>query len=407
MFPKNRRRAAKAAVDALVHAALKEFPDDGDERKSFQLLLRHVRSRSSLLSTASEPLKGGASDGIVAALGEIARRRAQWLRPLHEWLAPPASPFVQFRSLAKHLFARYPVPNFMAAVWLGGDRQSARWIELFLHLGRGNSVRRFETPIRLTKSMAGHFMQAPHDLSVEQALRWAQVRGLGGDAGLARTMVETRLAASTADEPFVVSLIEFLIRNAPLPLAEVREIIAFVHAQRFEPAEATWGPGAGPAPLQPDFTIRGRSLRSLRRHMANWREDVLKLRPELTVRSDTTWPATEIGPLRFDDGDRVWTVEELLSGKSLRVEGGIMRHCAASYVDACVRGWSSIWSMKAHQGDRSRRMLTIEVFPAIRTIWQAQGRRNSAPDERSWRILKRWAEEQGLDIIDSVSSPAQ
>jgi hypothetical protein len=407
MFPKNRRRAAKGAVDALVHAALKSFPAGGDERKSFQLLLRHVRSRSSLLSAASEPPKRGASDGILAALGEIARRRAQWLRPLHKWLAPPASPFVQFRSLAKHLFARYPVPNFMAAVWLGGDRQSAGWIELFLDLGRGKSVRRFETPIRLTKGMASHFMQAPDDLSVEQALRWAQVRGLGGDAGLARTVVSTRLAAPTADEQFAVSLIEFLVRNAPQPLAEVREIIAFIYAQRFEPADATWGPGAGPAPLQPDFAIRGRSLRSLRRHMAYWREDVLKLRPELTVRSDTTWPATEIGPLRFDDGDRVWTVEELLSGKSLRVEGGIMRHCAASYVDSCVRGWSSIWSMKAQQGDRSRRVLTIEVFPAIRTIWQAKGRRNSAPDERSWCILKRWAEEQGLDIIDSVSSSAQ
>jgi hypothetical protein len=215
MFPTNRRRSAKTTVDAALHAALKQFPSNSDAQKSVQLLLRHVRSRSSLLTTASEPLKQGTSEALLAGLVEIARRRGGWLRPIHKWLAPQASPFVQFRSLVKHLFARYPVPNFMVSVWLQSNTE-ATWIDLFLHLGRGRSVRQFNTPIRLMKQTVRYFMLAPDDLSVEQALRWAQVRGLGGNAKLARVVVETSLGVPTPDEPFCESLIQFLIYNSPL-----------------------------------------------------------------------------------------------------------------------------------------------------------------------------------------------
>src|SRR6185437_13465660 len=106
MFLQTRRRSAKKTVDAAIHAALKTNLL-GEDQVSFQLLLRHVRSRSSLLSTAAEPMKQGTGEVLLAGLVEIARRRRDWLRPLHKWLPPQASPFVQFRSLVKHLFARY------------------------------------------------------------------------------------------------------------------------------------------------------------------------------------------------------------------------------------------------------------------------------------------------------------
>jgi hypothetical protein len=65
-------------------------------------------------------------------------------------------------------------------VWLGGDSETACWRQrLFLHLGLGRSIRQYDTPITLTKEMERHFMLAPDDASVEGALRWGQVRGLG------------------------------------------------------------------------------------------------------------------------------------------------------------------------------------------------------------------------------------
>lgn len=275
MFPKNRRRAAKQSVDAAVHLALNGVSNCGDANDSLRLLLRHVRSRSSLLSTASEPSTRHDGRITLAALIEIARRRQDWLRPLHRWSRPEASSFVQFRSLVNHLFPKYSVSNFMAAVWLRESSEASRWQDLFVHLGRGRSIRQFETPIRLTKLMARFFMLAADDLTVEQALRWAQVRGLGGDPQLARTIIGTVLANLTTDEPFWESVIRFLIANASPTHEEVRQIVEFIHQQKFEAAEQVWGRGAGNEPLQPNFEIRGRSLRSLRRHMSHWREEIL------------------------------------------------------------------------------------------------------------------------------------
>lgn len=218
MFPQSRRRSAKKTIDAAIHAALKSLLVGSEDQMSFQLLLRHVRSRSAMLSTASEPLKKGTADAVLAGLVEIARRRVAWLRPIHKWLPPDASSFVQFRSLIQHLFAQYRVPNFMNSVWLRSRPEAVTWQDLFLHLGRGKSIRQFDTPIRLTKRMARYFMLAPDDLSVEQALRWAQVRGLGGNARLARTVAETSLRVPTTDEPFCETLIQFLVRGRSISL---------------------------------------------------------------------------------------------------------------------------------------------------------------------------------------------
>jgi hypothetical protein len=126
------------------------------------------------------------------------------------------------------------------------------------------------------------------------------------------------------------------------------------------------------------------------------------MQPALVVRSDTVWPATDIGSFRYDDGMVIWTIEELLSGKALKVEGGIMHHCVATYIHACFRRWTSIWSLKVHEGERSRRVLTIQVSPATRKILQAKGRKNVAPDERSWSVLKQWADREGLAFNSTV-----
>jgi hypothetical protein len=182
----------------------------------------------------------------------------------------------------------------------------------------------------------------------------------------------------------------------------MRQIIEFIHQQRFEPAEYVWGHGAGSEPLQPNFEIRGRSLRSLRRHMSHWREEFLPRMQELPNRSAPVWPATGIGSFQYDDGCRSWTIEELLTGKALVIEGGVMHHCVASYIHFCVRRQTSIWSMKICEDEQSKRVLTIQVSPTSRTIVQAKGRKNAPPDDRSWAILQKWAEQERLVLSSRV-----
>jgi hypothetical protein len=396
MFLHRQRRGQKSAFDAAVRAAFTRLTGQPEISTCFRQLLNCVHLRSTILARDNSHGSPASHRKVIDALTRIASHAHAWARPVENWTTPSGSAFVQFRSLVNHLFARYPVPNLMAAVWLlDDDPVAAGQRLLFLHLGAGKSVRQFETRIRLTKGMARHFMQAPDDLTIEAALRWAQVRGLGGDSRLARTIVQSRLGAASTDEPFWESVIRFLISNTGFPQVEIGEIVEFIHGQRFEPAEVVVGPGAGREPLQPGFTIRDRTLMSLRRHIANWREQIL---PEgaRSVRPPTVWPKTGIRAFRYCEQDRLWSIDELLSDRELHIEGKILQHCVARYVLACTRGHSSIWSMKLDDGVRRRRVLTIEVDPATKIIMQAKGRKNSAPDASARRMLNLWADQERL-----------
>ena len=132
------------------------------------------------------------SNTFLEALVLIAEREKDWLRPLKEWKTRSHSAGRQFASLLRHLFVRYDdMPTFFDSVWFSGrDRASEKQREWYLHVGRGQNIRHCDLPIRLTKKMTHHFMQAPNDLTFSQALRWAQVHGLGGNERLARKRLE-------------------------------------------------------------------------------------------------------------------------------------------------------------------------------------------------------------------------
>lgn len=269
----------------------------------------------------------------------------------------------------------------MAPVWLCGEDKPSE-LDMYLHLAEGRSIRQFQLPVpfRLSKRAAVYFMQAPDDLHPIQSLRWAQVRSLSGDDRLARSLAwKTILVAPTDHEEFWESVIRFLVRHATIPADEIVAIVQFIHQQRFQPATVVWGPWAGMQPVQPDFTLQGHTLMSLRRHMANWRTEitpgVISASP-----SPSLWQRTAIQPFRQATPEGLWTIDELLTEKELRVEGGIMQHCVATYISACARRTTSIWSLKLHREERRERVATIEVVPQTRVIWQANA--------QTWRFRR-------------------
>ena len=404
MSSHNRKQYAKRRLDDLICRFAQPLTQS---RKPFWRLIHAVRALSRLLVPLPERGWTDPQDAerIVRACVRMANRCEAWQRQPERWTTPDTSLLLQFRSLVSHLFDEYPVPNFMAPVW--SCMYDKPWeLEMYLHLAAGRSIRQFELPLpyptRITKRAAKFFMQAPDDAHPIGAYRWAQVRAIGGDNRLARLlMMSPSLCAPTEHEEFWESVIRFLIKNLPIAAKEISAIVWFIDQQRFRPAETVWGPGAGEQPLQPDFTIKGRSLMTLRRHMANWRTELLARRPSL-VASTPGWERTNIRPFRHAEGDVLWTIDELLTDKELRVEGGIMKHCVATYIHDCARRRTSIWSMKVHEGERRKRTLTIEVRPRTRTIWQARGKRNGPPSEAAKEILHRWANQEGLKFRETA-----
>src|SRR4029077_5853421 len=341
-------------------------------------------------------------DGLLA----LARHSRSWIRPVADWKAQTHNARRQFSSLARHLFAEWPVPAFMDSVWFcGNSRGAVQQQEWFLHVGRGQNIRTADLPLPYTKRMAHHFMQAPADLTVEAALRWGQIHGLDGNERLARAVIGTRLGTDFEHDDFWITVLQFFIANPMLDLAHVGPIIDYIYQQRFVAQDMCVAPGVVDrrAPPQPNFTMRGRTPASLLRQVEAWHRTLAK-----TEQPKAEWPRSGIDAFEFVEGAgrggnlKIWTITELLSAKALVAEGKKMKHCVATYAHSCARGACSIWSLEVETFEGRSKILTDEVQNAARLICQARGKCNMLPGEKHRGILRRWAEKAGLSVAKYV-----
>lgn len=68
------------------------------------------------------------------------------------------------------------MPDFFYDVWFKDDSKHVDW---FIALAKGESVRKLKDfPVELTKKMAHEFLNAPAHISVNEAIRFAQVLGV-------------------------------------------------------------------------------------------------------------------------------------------------------------------------------------------------------------------------------------
>lgn len=405
MNPSARRKAAaKAAVDRTVRDALDAAPRP-DTRSAFERLLRQVR-RSVLLRTAPQVGNGGVATHreVVAGLLALADFHEDWLRPVDAWEPVGSNPLPQFASLARHLLAAYPVPAFLSSVWLRGRTAEARRLQSwFAHVGAGGNLRTADLPLPYTRKMAHHVLQAPDHLTVELALRWGQVRGLGGSKMLADAVAATRLVRSFENEDFWVTVLHFLVNHPDLDMARVGPIVEYLYDQRFVPVEQL-DDSTGlvePRPPQPNLTMKGRTIRALLRQVRDW-EDVLGTSGANSVQC---WSPSDIGPLRLaeeatpDRPARVWTIRELLSSRALWAEGRAMHHCVGTYAGRCLRRRSTIWSMTVQDRDGLRRVLTVEVDPTARAVVQTRRCLNRPPYPKDREVLNLWAARERLKVV--------
>jgi hypothetical protein len=320
---------------------------------------------------------------------------------------PPANPTPQFASLARHLFALYPMPAFMTSAWFQvSPDQPHPEQEWFKHLGRGGSIRTAGLPLPFTRAMAHHFSQAPAHYTVSAALRWGQVLGLGGSSALARAVVATRLGREFGNEDFWLTVLRFFVRHPGMDTAHVGPVVDFLHAQRFAMREV-FVPGQGvvqQGPPRPDYAVKGRTVASLLRQVEEWHRQ-LGLDTSTPARS---WPRSRVGEFRYVEGteqresSRCWTIRELLTSRELLQEGQAMRHCVACYARDCAQGRTTIWSLQVDTGRGLHRALTVEVDPAGRTIRQARGKGNRLPRQAERAVPKTWAAREGLRIADHL-----
>jgi hypothetical protein len=345
---------------------------------------------------------------FIEALAVVSAHSPCWLRPVEDWKPRSHSSIRQFASLLRHLFVQYDdVPAFLDMVWFAGrSKQAAERRRWYLHVGRGQNIRNCSLPITLTKKMAHHFLHAPSNVTIEQALRWGQIHGLGGDERLARAIFGTRLTETFDHDDFWSTVIRWFIAHPMLDRAHIGPIIDYLHHQRFVPEHVYIAPGhrEESPPRQPNLTMKSRTPETLLRRVHEWHR-ALANDNRVQIRQ---WQPSGIDSFEFLEGSqqngnlKCWTIRELLSSKALVSEGHQLKHCVATYASSCVRSHCSIWTMERESFEGINKAVTIEVRNSARQICQVRGKANRLPNQKERQVMQRWAESVGLRIASHV-----
>ena len=382
--------------DACVR--VQQIADD-HERRAFVTLLRAIARARFLLETRRF---GTQSLSYLDGLMALAKRRADWIRSPADYALRSKNRHRQFADLLRHLLVRYPLPTFFDAAWMRTDVAAGAMRDWFVHIGRGGNLRTQDTPIPLTKRMAHHALQAPDDLSVEQALRWGQVRALRGSDVLARAVVHSSMGRDLSQDRFWLSVIRFFVaQDTTLRVTDVGPIVDFIRHQRFEPLEAVLPDGTPVThpPPKPNFCMRGRSLERLLSEVQRWHALLGRLQG-----GPGAWRPcglrgySEVRGSKANGNLKIWRIAELNTRKLLAAEGAAMRHCVLTYAAGCKAAQYSIWSITVETATGVRRMQTVQVSGSG-AIVQSRGRRNELPGPHVQIFLRRWAAREGLRVV--------
>ena len=341
----------------------------------------------------------------ILAIEAIAHHSESWIRPLENWHVKRHNRDRQFSELLRHLFVAYDVPSFMDRVWFADNETHKEW---YKHIGVGNNIRTApELPVSLTKKMAHHFLNAPKQYSVDEALRWGQVHALGGDRRLVDALRGTRLLNDYSNDDFWLNVIRFFIANPMLDVNHVNPIIDFIWNQKFQNRRVFVERGVIEEidPPQPNFSMKGRTPNTLLRQVNDWHGTLGRNRKQ----GNLHWEHSNIGELRLEERSRDkyrtinWHIRELLSTEELIDEGRALKHCVYTYADSCVSGKTSIWSLEIEDEGSRKKVLTIEMLLGSKLIRQVRGKGNRRPTQKEKNLLMRWVRKENLEIADYVS----
>jgi hypothetical protein len=317
------------------------------------------------------------------------------LREVRDWEPRGKGRDALFRSLMEHLYAKFPMPQFIWSAFFEKDEPSKRkLVPLVFSLASGNSffeeVRTGGLPVPLTRKMCHDVLQSSADFQFLEAVRRVQVATVGGDSRLWKAWTKVtpgRILGTEEEENFWASVIHFLAMN---PMFDRNQIGPLTDYLRFCRNET------------PTFSMKGRSANALFTSMLDWHGQLQRAKASAgqifnpSGFREATYDQTRMGP----KGPlvEIWRIREILTGKDLAHEGRANKHCVYSYGRSIESGRVSIWSMTREDNAGNWHAITIEVSNASKCVVQARGIQNRPTTGPEANVLQRWAEMNCLKV---------
>lgn len=309
-------------------------------------------------------------------------------------------------AAARWLFARYPVAWHLEEVWTDSDGLGPDEIRLRKHwyivAAGGGSLYKAGAGEWLSRKEVHAFLTPLGHPGFEEAFWQAIARSMTDDGGIAMRIAHSRIARTPrAETGFWREVVRFFAAN-PASVEEMNDLCDYLDDCRRQ---------------NTGYSLKGRTLASLRRQMHAWhldleaiarieaarrRAEAARARAEGRALEETAvWRGLAVADWSWSTSvkDRAkredFTVVQLKSAADLVAETRSMRHCVATYAVKCIAGHASIWSLRRRFAGVTERWLTIEVDPQHRAV-QIRGfaNRPARPDEK--KILERWSKARGI-----------
>ncbi len=319
-----------------------------------------------------------ADEQHIQAVFNIFLFRKHWLADLHNWKPCLKQPYGQVKELTEFLFCKYRMPGFLHKAFY--ESNMSLYIKWYIHIGSGGSIRELaDMPAVFTQKMGHFFLQAHYKFTVTEALRWAQVKGLGGTDALAERVAYSWIAQKPfGDEQFWFSFLQLLVNGGMFHCDKLTELVDYVREAKRE---------------NNLYSLKGRNLSSLTRQSDEWHKRFSK------YKGNEMWKPSGIGGLKYQKKRELIVIEELTETAKLREEGRTMKHCVASYSFYCAKGRSAIFSIrKFSDGILLETLATIEVNLSLKRIVQAKAKMNNPINEEAKYYMKAWAASEALSF---------
>jgi hypothetical protein len=312
-------------------------------------------------------------------------------------------------AAARYLFARYPVGDHLEEIWTDGSvladdevRLRKRW---YIVAACGGSLYKEGAGAWLTRKEVHAFVNAPPGLGFEAALWQAIAGSYTDDPGAALRIARSRVARTPrAELGFWREAARFFCAH-PITIEEMDDLCDFLADCRQR---------------NPGWSLKGRTLASLRRLEHEWRRDLEAIArieaarrrvEEAQARAhgqtpgepSDHWPGAAISdwswsPSAKDRSKREeYMVIQLRTAADLVAETRAMRHCVSTYASKCIAGHASIWSLRRRAAGQTQRLLTIELDRQNRAV-QIRGFANRLANAGERNVLERWAKARGIHL---------
>ena len=309
-------------------------------------------------------------------------------------------------AAARHLFARYPAPAHLEAVWLDTNGLSDDEIRLrkrwYVAVAGGGSLYKAGAAEWLSRKEVHWFLNPPGELGFEEAFWAAIARTYTDDPGVALRVARSKVGRTPRAE-----------------LALWREVARFfcVNPARIEEIDDLCDYLADAYRRNRAYSLKGRTLLSLRRLMEQWHRDIAAIERIEAMRRRAAgrnaraggpasqggaWPGSPLADWEWQPSEKEaacrnerFVVRQLKHAEDLVAESRAMHHCVSSYAAKCIAGNASIWVLRRCALGKVERLLTIELDPRHRAVQvRGFGNRIARPDEQ--KILARWAKTRGV-----------